>query len=412
MDTLFSHNIGLATIGVCVFCAFTLVGALFYFKVLRAITTKENSNGSKYNISTLIRNAQKHINIIKNKRRRNKKIMKKYISLIVCAVLLLFAFISQVPEQQDVISGRGNGVDSKVTSAQELADVLNYFNNYEMKPIEEATVEQNNGLFNVEQELDGEEDKETKQKYTSATFYNKSKSSIDYFMSDDNSSIKQTATMTRELTANFTETAALYHSVGKIMQRQTITTFGEQIETETQSMLFDFDVDVYVTTQVCCVKFNKFDIMGMEGDDSVPNITANMLNIWFDANEIGEEMLDINQVNLDILGGMGDYFEEYKFSKFKQNNKNYVLEKSYTQEVFSILFDISFPEDVRGEFTVNLADEAQPKIRLIQSYSDAAGTNRTSSYAENNIIISYINNTVIDSSRLPKNPQKIEDYLD
>ncbi len=339
--------------------------------------------------------------------------MKKYISFVICAVLLAFAFISQVPEQQDIISGRGNGVDSKVTSAQELADVLNYFNNYEMKPIEEASVNKINSLFNAEQKNDDEQ-KEEKKEYTSATFYNKSKSSIDYFMSGNGESTKQTATITRELTVNFTETAALYHSVGIIMQKQSVSQHNASstiTETITESMFFDFDMNIYMTTDASCVKFNKFDIMGMESDDSVPNITANMLNIWFDASEIGKELLSVNQENLNILGGMGDYFEEYKFSKFKQNNKNYVLEKSYLQEVFSILFDVSFPEDVRGEFMVNLADEVQPKIRLIQSYSDGILSNRVSSYDENNIIISYVNNTVIDASKLPKTPQKIEDYL-
>ena len=333
--------------------------------------------------------------------------MKKYISFVICAVLLAFAFISQVPEQQDIISGRGNGVDSKVTSSQELADVLNYFNNYEMKPIEEASVNKINSLFNAEQKNDDEQ-KEEKKEYTSATLYNKSKSSIDYFMSGNGESTKQTATITRELTVNFTETAALYHAVGTIMQK--FQTHRDN-ETQTNSVFFDFDMNIYMTTDASCVKFNKFDIMGMESDDSVPNITANMLNIWFDASEIGKELLSVNQENLDILGGMGDYFEEYKFSKFKQNNKNYVLEKSYLQEVFSILFDVSFPEDVRGEFMVNLADEVQPKIRLIQSYTYSEGGSRASSYAENNIIISYVNNTVIDASKLPKTPQKIEDYL-
>ncbi len=320
--------------------------------------------------------------------------MKKFISLIICAVLLIVAFISDVPNSAEIIAGRGKGVDSEVTNAQEFANVLNYFNEYKMKPVQDGIAKQNNDFFSIETNEKQEENEE----YTSATFYNKSKAYSEIYTTNNKGSVRQTTTFTRELTINFTETAAYYHSVGLVMQKQTIYQNEPVRESKIESGIFDFDVDVYITTQNCWVKFNKFDVMGME-DDSIPNVSANMLNIWFDAsNEFCEMVLRLNQVNLDILGSIGEFFNEFKFSKFKQNNKYYTLEEKY------------LPKDMRGEFTVNLRDETQPKMRIIQSYSSTENSSATS-YAENNIIFSYINNTIIDASRLPKNPQKMEDYL-
>ena len=333
--------------------------------------------------------------------------MKKFISLIICAVLLIAAFISDVPNSAEIIAGRGKGVDSKVTNAQEFANVLNYFNEYKMKPVQDGIAKQENNFYSAETD-----EKEEKEEYTSATFYNKSKVYSEIYTTNNKGSVRQTTTFTRELTINFTETAAYYHSVGQIMEKQTIhreTTDRQEI-TEKESMTFDFDMDIYVTTQICYVKFNKFDRVGATEDDSIPNISVNMLNTWFSVEgEISEEMLSLNQENLDILGGIGDFFNEFEFSRFKQNNKKYVLEDKYIQEFFKILSWI-FPKEVRGEFTVNLRDETQPKMRIIESYG-LTGDSIATSYAENNIIFSYINNTVIDASRLPKDPPKIEDYL-
>ncbi len=326
--------------------------------------------------------------------------MKKYISIIICAVLLAFAFISNTQTESEIISGRGNGVDSKVTTAEEFVDVLNYFNHYKMLSAEEGKVENSNNLYASELNT-----KANSLKYTSATFYNKSRISMEYVTDGSDYSEKQKTNMTRELTINFTETAALYHSVGTIMQSSKMQHGEEKIDS---SMYFDFDMEIYMTTKVCYIKFNKFNIFG---DDSAPDIKNNMLNKWYNAGSLEEDLLDINQANIAILGSIGDYFEEYQFSKFDQKNKTYVLEKNYFQEVFSSIIGVSVPKDIKGEFIVNLSEETQPKIKLLYSYNDN-GTAWVNAYEENNIIISYINNTIIDASNLPKNPPMLEDFVD
>ncbi len=333
--------------------------------------------------------------------------MKKYIALIICTILLVFNVITGATADDNVIAGRGKGKDSEVTTAKELANVLNYFGQYQIG---------GGATLGVDDQLFASSDSSGKE-YDSATFYNKSKQTSDYYVSyhggDSSYTRTSKSSMTRELTINFTEDAVLYHSVGLLMERSSHSSQGE---TETTSNYFEFDMYIYITEDECYIKFNKFDYETSEEGAYIPNITPNMLNKWFETEQLGFMFVSINEENLEMLGELGDYFDEYKFTKFRKTNKSYTLESIYFQEVFSAMFGIALPEDIRGEFTVNLAEETSPKIRIIQSYTDdmyedGVSANQ-SSYAENNIVFSYINNTVIDASGLPRHTPVLEDYIE
>ena len=327
--------------------------------------------------------------------------MKKYISLLVCFVLIVFAFITSTPTKMENIAGEGNGENSRVSNAEQLVDVLEFFGSYEIKDVDEQNNQFENKGFSLFGNNISEEDE-----YTSVTFYNKSKGASNYRYSKDGVSLNNKVSFMRELTVNFTQTAALYHSVGEMMNYESFV--NKDNEQNFNSFVYNFDIEIYITTKVCYIKFNKFDITGLEGDNSVPNVPIDALNMWLNASVGAEDLLELNKENLDILDSIHDYFKEYKFSRFNQTNKVYSIGKDYLVEAFSIIFNTSFPEKVRGDFSVNLANETRPKINIVQSYT---GDNYSHQYVENNIVFSYINNTVIDVSKMPTDPPMLEEYL-
>ncbi len=337
--------------------------------------------------------------------------MKKYISLIICSVLLVIAMVMGSPAKADVVSGRGNGNDTRVTTVEQFVDVLDFFNNYEIKSVgDESSQTEGSGFASSLDDLIGGNNDAI---YTSATFYNKSRATSDQRYSYEGMSSESHATQTRELTIYLTKTSAFYHSVGAVMQNGTSTSSGG--ETERYSMVMDFDMEIYMTAKVCYIKFNKFD-MTASGDD-VENenfVTSNMLGKWFDAGELGVYFLQINAQNYEILGDIGDYFDEFKLSNFNQSNNVYTLREDYIQEVFSMIFGMSFPDDVRGSFSLNLSNKVRPTMSLIQAYSlneyESGYSINASSYAENNMVFKNINNTVVQfkANRI----YDLKDYVD
>lgn len=52
--------------------------------------------------------------------------MKKYVSLIICLVILVIAIVIGEFETSDVVCGRGNGQDSKVNTIEQFSDILGF----------------------------------------------------------------------------------------------------------------------------------------------------------------------------------------------------------------------------------------------------------------------------------------------
>ncbi len=330
--------------------------------------------------------------------------MKKYITPIVCSVLLIISLLMGAPSDTSIVSGKGNGTDSQVKTIDQFVDVLEFFNNFKLESDDNSSAQVAGGTYSAGSA------EENLAKYTSATFYNKSRASSSYSASYSGKSYSSNSKYTRELTIYLTKTAAYYKSVGIIMQNGSSSTDGG---TESYSNYVDFDLDIYITTKTSYVKFNKFDITSSgDGATSENFVTPEMLGKWFDASEIAEEMLELNEENYEILYDMGLYFERNKLTHFTQTNGVYTLNKDYLQDVFSDIFDTSFPEDGRGSFSVNLSNSVKPSINFVMSTT--ANSNSTYSvystaYSENNMVFSNINNTIIRFN--PSRVYDIEDFI-
>ncbi len=331
--------------------------------------------------------------------------MKKYISLIVCSVLLIFALVLGAPAKEVVVAGRGSGSDSRVTTVEQFVDVLDFFSNYEVQVPGVSAHSDASGYAASQQD---------EQIYTSATFYNKSKATVNSTSSYEGMTQSMSSNYTREMSIYLTKTAALYHSVGVVLTSGTVIAEGE---TESYSMMFDFDMYIYFNAEDCFVRFQKWDVTA-SGEDvsSIDFVKSDMIGKWYNAGVLGGELLAINGENYELLGGIGDYFEEYKLTKFNQSGKVYTLKDEHLYEVFSLIFGNQFPEDVRGGFTLNLSNRVQPTMTIHQAYSNSDGENgyfsTITSYAENNIKFSNINNTMIDSSKINPNSPKLEDLIE
>lgn len=335
--------------------------------------------------------------------------MKKYISLIVCSVLLAIAVIAGTPKNSDVIYGRGNGQDYKVNTIEQFAEVLDFFKDYQLVSSNEKSAK--SGISGFDSSAD-EDSTESKKDYTSATFYNKSRGAINYSYSYSGMSSSSKTTFMRELTIYFTQTAVYYKSVGTVMSK---SSYSSGDESESVSSIMDFDIDIYMTAEHCYIKFNKFNMSVSGSDDEDGNfVTTDMLDKWFDAGEIAEYFLEINESNYEILSSINDYFEENKFSNFKQSNSVYTLKDDAIKSFFSFILGTSVPDKVKGTFKVNLSTKARPTVTLISSYGDSQENGDVSasgsSYSEDNIAFSNINNTIIQFKA--NKIYDLNDYLD
>ncbi len=330
--------------------------------------------------------------------------MKKYISLIVCAVLLIVAFAIGTPAKTGIIAGAGDGKGSHINTVEQFVDVIDFFENYELT---------SSGVT-AQTEGTGYSATNSQSAYNSATFYNKSRATVNSYTSRDSYSYSSNSNYTREMTIYLTQGAALYHSVGVILSNTSVNSSGESKDVV---MTFDFDMHIYFTADSCLVYFAKWNVTSSDADvTSAYNfVKPSMLNKWYDAGVLGEMLLSVNEENYEVLGAIGDYFDEYKTSKFKTSGKVYTLEDDYVYEVFSLMFGTSYPEDVRGGFTLNLSDSFRPTLSMTEAYSmsnfESSYSYEITAYSENNMVFSNINNTVINASQI-KLSGNLEDLVE
>lgn len=325
--------------------------------------------------------------------------MKKYISLIVCTVLLITALVMGSPADTGVSYGRGKGNDAKVTSVGQFVDVLEFFNNYEMAS-EQAQAE-NSGYASLPVQ---------KTQYTSATFYNKSRTTEEYHRYNGGSSYTMNSSMDRELTIALTKTSAYYKSVGLVMSNRSVSD-GDGSESATY--IFDFDMDIYVTAGKCYIKLSKFDMMAVEDgeEQEISPFKSNICGKWVDAGEMAEYLLAINEENYAFLGRMGEYFDSYKAENFNISNGVYTIKENKLKEAFAIIFGATMPEEMKGDFVLNLSNSVRPTVKLTQSYKyseDDYSLSQTA-YSENNIAFFNINNTVVEFTA--QNIYDVEEFI-
>ncbi len=316
--------------------------------------------------------------------------MKKYVSLIVCSVLLAIAIIIGMPEQTNVTYGRGNGQDCKVKNIEQFSEMLDFFDNYQIKSSNEKSIKSSVSGFSSSIDNSVEAKNEN---YTSATFYNKSRGASSYSSTYEGMSISYRMTFMRELTIYLTQTAAYYKSVGTIMSK---SSYSSAQESESSSNVMDFDVEFYITSEKSYIKFNKFDITTSDTDDEVNFVTTDMLNKWFDSAEGAEYLLEMNQENYEILSSINNYFERNKFSNFKQSNNVYTIKDDLVNDFCSFVLGGTLPDNAKGSVKINLSNNTKPTVTLIASYSNNDGSGSASSnlYTEDNIVFSNINNTI------------------
>lgn len=333
--------------------------------------------------------------------------MKKYVTPIICSVLLLVSLLVNIPQKEDVFCGRGDGKDLKVTSVEQFVEVLDFFNGEEdvesfasQDGISPYGATYNTGYSAVTP-------------VNSATFYNKSKGKNSYKYDLNNYS---NATFDRELTVYLTYNSAYYKSVGKVMQNQSVSFNGK---TAMASSIMDFDVEIYIMQQACCIKFNKFDMISSNSsvsevedvNNSENYITSDMLGKWFNAGELGTAFLSINSENYELLGSIGEYFETNKLSHFKQSKDVYTLKSENYHNALAFIFglgDMSEAEDaykIKGDFIFNLSNKVKPSIILTMAFNDE----ETTGYMENNMTFSNINNTIIEFK--PEKVYNLRDYI-
>lgn len=305
--------------------------------------------------------------------------MKKYISWIVCAFLLISAFF--LSRTSVSIAGEGDGVNQEVKTVEEVGSILKSFCGEDDT---EITTKKSMGsaleLANA-----------TEDEYTSATLHFNTVSRVSGYTY---------MKLQKQMTCYFTQDEAYYVSKG-------------EITTENYGLLFD--ADVYFTGEESFVKFKQFTARinnsNRESESQeAPSLPQGVLHKWIRMDEYSASLIDVNETNYEVMAMLGGYILASETDVFKKNGDVYSLKNTETKNLCAELASISganFGSDAfkQSSFTVDLASKTSPYISLMYdasekfTYPTSQGSTKTytiNMFEQLTCRLSNINNTVVN----------------
>lgn len=327
--------------------------------------------------------------------------MKKYFSWIACAFLVLCALI--FPNTGTAVAGKGNGRSEKVTSVQEVGEVLNAFRS-DLQMMS-ATGEQGGKIAPLGKQFASDSDKE----YTSVTLEFETTASVSVKTNMmDSSSMK----MERTMTCYYTENEAFYEASANI----TSSSGG------TVGSALSISFKIYISEDDALVYFERFTGRVKGGED--PELPDGVLHKWIDLDSEAASLVSINDANYAIMGVLGEYILNCEGEDFKKIGSNYTLKEDEAKELCSKVSSESSVGGVSSDmfkeasFSVDLSSKTSPFMRLvytakqsIEGYDQNGNRQKyTMKGAEKmDCRLKNINNTVI-KFKVPDKVYRISDF--
>ncbi len=334
--------------------------------------------------------------------------MKNIIILAICVVLAAVAFWLPLRAQSDEICGIGAGEDAKISTLEELGDVLCSLTDGEIDGY--AAV----GPLSYEVSSAAEDNK-----YESVTLSVntrgriKGKSSLytDDYGSSYSGSASYSCTISRAMTCYFTQSEAYYEIECDITLNQSAYTSSSSSQDVVAGV--SMECAIYLSEKLNLCKFSRCSILStVNGERQSEVFPVKALNKWIDL-ESADEWLDATEMNYEQLQMIGEYISDVGTEKFTKTDKVYKLLPSKSREFCSDLCDvlvstgslngyISAENFDNAEVSINLRDKKSPLINVLYSYNYESGSDLSYSHVDigaaeqTSIRLSHINNTSIN----------------
>ncbi|MBQ8229152.1 MAG: hypothetical protein IJZ32_00475 [Clostridia bacterium] len=324
--------------------------------------------------------------------------MKKYFSWIACGFLVLCALI--FPNTGTAVAGKGNGRSEKVTTVQEVGEVLNAFRG-DLQTVN-ATSEQGGKIAPLGKQFASDSDKE----YTSVTIEVKVTNSASKKQSVNSSEISSSSYLDRTMTCYFTENEAFYEIRATLRAKSKVMKGSEQ---EDNNVARSLAVKYYLGEKGCFVYY-EYDI----GDNAIPE---SALNKWLieDSNPFDSS----DDSNYQVMGILGDYILNCESKDFDKTGNNYVLKDYWAKELCNKCLAVSGVDSIdlqhfkNAAFSVNLNNKTSPFMQLsytaknTEKYGDYEYTMKSGLTLD--LRLKNINNTVI-KFKAPETEYSISDF--
>ncbi|MBE7067726.1 MAG: hypothetical protein E7381_00335 [Clostridiales bacterium] len=307
--------------------------------------------------------------------------MKKYLSWIVCAVLVVGSvFLSK--KQTFSIAGAGNGVAEEFTTIEELGEVLAWMSEKsgnETEPV--VYTESGNALAET-----------TVKDYTSGSFRISTSFGMSQEVNFNGQEQRVGASMEREMTCYFTETASYYEVDAYIQTKSEQGEGGMYTNRATSHSTIRIKEKLYVDDTHFLVYIEEYTIAIRAKDAEGNSIDQEEINFepikhkWIDFSEYEdasmlELMHTVNGANFGIMTTIGSYMLQNEDEKmFYRSGDTYTLRESHGEGLVALFLgvedvDADIPKDasLSVDFTVNLS---APKNPFISLYFDMSGEYR------------------------------------
>ncbi len=317
--------------------------------------------------------------------------MKKYVSIIVCAILIGLSIFLSV-DTEKVSYGAGNGVNAKINSVDEVADVLQSF--------------VNGGTTLTSLTSNNEEDDNSK-KYTSATFVFETSAKVGISQSSSKSSSSANIKLDKTMTCYFTETSS-YYIIDAVIRNSSSSWYDT--ESSSSSSNIKMKMELYMSDETIYIRFKEFTLATRttykETNSKINNFKP-ILNKWFDFTGFseGDSILEVNEDNYKIMSTIGKYVRNYKEEGFTKSGGVYNLKEDNVvklcNEIFKIVGGSSLGDELDDKyFTLNMSNVENPIMELFYAY-DNEESGQGLSYSVNcaektKMSIKNINNTVAE----------------
>ncbi len=337
--------------------------------------------------------------------------------IIVCIVslALLAAAIYTAKIPQPISYGKGNGVNAKVESLEELHGVLQSIENISFYPQAAALADPvSEAAEHTSVTVIITDDQNAAQTYSRST---------ESISSNSSSNVA----FQRELQIAIAEDAVYYSTTGKMItesasRSQTQLQSGSVTVTESVKNFFDFSFDIYLSADQLLIKAERLNGSYSRSysytnsadpsqnkteeekdtlyDDEVYDALSGNLGKWIDCRDHAvflSELLSLNEENMDSLLAIGQLIEKASDGTqplFEQEGDRYILREEELLQLFGVSAD---SVDFNGGLTVDLSQSDAPLIQLngkSKTSADTQGTKATSN-ANCTFLFKNIDNTVI-----------------
>lgn len=348
--------------------------------------------------------------------------MKSYVSLIVCAILVVTSCImTGLSESNLSVAGAGNGVAEKVTNIEELGGVLTWSSKTSKDSSELASYP--GGRKDGEYILLADEENKIEE-YTSVSLNVATETETYSSSSLDGESQETSISMKRNMTCYMTN-AACYYEIDAFIQTKISakSTRNSTIMIKSKVYVDETKFLIYIEDLTVASRTNN-----AEGE-KVETKTVNyepVFNKWIDMTDladgyIAEVMRSVSQRNLKVMSTFGVYMLQNANEKmFNKSGSRYTLLESKERGLIESLLSIDAvgagnidnDASIDVNFDVDLSVPKIPKMNLfytlnskvereVQTSDDSVSRYRYQTRAAENMQcrIFEINNTVVKMPR-------------